>query len=203
MHSHRLTHEGGPAGAKWQLEWDDAAFTLRDPDGQLVFECSDAQAHRVIEVYELYAEGKVSFATPHGSLTFKKHRAAAAGLRLFVEAGLRADPEYLAQLRRESARAIPRGLVMFVVAGGLFGLYCWWAFTNDDPPPGTWLRWVLVWFGWLIHGVLLVLMGVALAGPFVSFFGLRQWWRFCRIGRAVAAGETRHAEPDAAADGGA
>ena len=93
MPSHRLTHEGGPAGAKWLLEWDDATFTLKDPDSQLVFECPAAQAHRVIEVYELYAEGKVSFATPHGSLTFKKHRAAAAGLRLFVEAGLRADPE--------------------------------------------------------------------------------------------------------------
>ena len=86
---------------------------------------------------------------------------------------------------------------MFVVAGGLFGLYCWWAFTDGDPPPGTWLRWVLMWFGWLIHWVLLVLMGAALAGPFVSFFGLRQWWRLRRIGRAVAAVGTRHAEPAA------
>jgi len=191
MHSHQLTYEGGLTDAKWLLEWDDAAVTLRGPDGQPVFQAEAGQALRIIEIFELYAEGKVSFATTHGSLTFKKNRAAAAEMRSFVEAGLRADPEYLAQLRRHSAVTTTRGLAMFVVAGGLFGLYCWWAFTDGDPPVGTWQRWVLVWFGWLIHGMLLILMGVSLAGPFVSFFGLRQWWRFRRIGRAVATSHAR------------
>jgi hypothetical protein len=33
-----------------------------------------ATAHRVVEMYELYAEGKISFAAPDGSLTFEKGR---------------------------------------------------------------------------------------------------------------------------------
>ena len=33
-----------------------------------------ATAHRVVETYELYAEGKISFAAPDGSLTYEKGR---------------------------------------------------------------------------------------------------------------------------------
>ncbi len=185
MHSYRLIRDDGPTDVRWCLEWDDTVFILKGPDGQLVFEVKAAQAHRVVGLHELYTEGKIHFATSHGPLTFQKHRTATAELRSFVEARLRSDPEHLAQLRRDSARAIPRGLVMSLVAGSLFGLYCWWAFTGDDPPPGTWLHWVLVSFGWLIHGALIILMSTALAGPFVSFYGLRQWWRFRRIARAA------------------
>lgn len=201
MESHRLVQEGGPRDAEWVLAWDDATLTLDAPDGQRMLEAPPSAAHRIVGLYELYSEGKVSFATPHGPLAFKK-RSAVAAVRGLVEAGLAGDPGYCADLRRQSLRAIPCGLVMFVVAGGLFGLYCWWAFTAGDPPPGTWLRWVLVRFGWAIHWVLLILISVALAGPLVNYSGLRQWWRFRRIGRA-ATGQQRHAQPGAAADGGA
>ena len=58
-----------------------------------------------------------------------------------------------------------------------------------DPPSGHWIR----WFGWLIYLVLLVLMGVGLAGPFVAYFGLRQWLRVRRI-EWLAAETQRQAE---------
>lgn len=182
MESHRLILEGGPRDTEWVLEWDSATLTLTAPDGQPVLKASPTAAHRLVEWYELYAEGKISFATPYGSLTFKKQPAALAALRRLVEAGMAGDPEFRSDLRRQSLRVIPLGLLCFVVGGGLFGLYCWYASWAPDPPPGHWIR----WFGWLIHGVLLVLMAVGLAGPFVAYFGLRQWLRVRRIERLTA-----------------
>ena len=108
---------------------------LLNPDGEAVLEAEAARAHRLVELFDLYAEGKVSLATPDGSLTFKRNRAAVADVRAFLEQGLASDVEYRTQLRREAAGAIPRGLVMFVVAGSLFGLYCWWA-SRRQPAAG-------------------------------------------------------------------
>jgi len=197
VHSHQLIPEGGSSKAEWLLEWDDAKFALKDPDGQPVFEAEAAYAYRVVKLYELYAEGKISFASPHGSLAFKKNPAALAELREFVEERLGSDGEYCTELRRQSLRSIPLGLAMFFVAGGLFGLYCWYASRAPDPPPGHWIR----WFGWLIHGILLVLLGAALAGPLVAYFGLRQWLRVRRIERAVAMGGSRNAAPGTSTGG--
>lgn len=195
MESHRLIQEGGPRDAEWLLAWDDATLTLNAPDGQQVLETPSTAAHRLVELYELYAEGKVSFATPHGSLTFQKQPAALSALRALVEAGIASDTEFRADLRRHALRVIPRGLVMFVVGGGLFGLYCWYVSWAPDPPPGHWIR----WFGWLIHGVLLILMGACLAGLFAAYLGLRQWLRVRRIERLATESRRRaerRAEPD-------
>lgn len=186
MTTHLLRRDGDRPDARWRIEWDDVTFELTDPIGGCVLTVPAADAHRLIGMNDLYHEGRVSIATPHGPLTFRKHRSAVVDLRVMFEAGLLGDPEYLAHLRREAARTVPLGLVMFVAAGGLFELYCWWAFTAGDPPPGTWLRWALVWFGWLVHLVLIVLLGIALAGPWVSASAARQWWRFRRIERAAA-----------------
>jgi hypothetical protein len=183
MHSHRLILQGGSSIAEWLLEWDEAKFMLKDLDGQSVFEAEAAYAHRVVEFFELYAEGKISFASPHGSLTFKKNPAALAELRVFVETALSFDAEYRRQLQGQSLQSIQIGLTMLFVAGGLFGPYCWYASWAPDPPPGHWLRWL----GWLIHGILLILLGAALAGPFMVYFGLRQWLRLRRIERQVRA----------------
>jgi hypothetical protein len=147
---HRLIQEGGPRDAEWVLAWDDALLTLDTPDGQRVLEAPRASAQRLVALYELYAQGKISFDTPHGSLVFKKQSAAVAAVR-------------------------------------------WYASWAPDPPPGHWIRWI----GWLIHGVLLVLMAVALVGPFVAYFGLRQWLRVRRIERLVAEAQ-RQTEPGAA-----
>jgi hypothetical protein len=177
MPFHRILPENGRPGDEWSLEWDDATFILKDPDGEPALEVGATRAHRLVEAYDLYAEGKVTFTTPHGALTFKPDQATLVALREFVEENLRSDPEYREELRRHARRSIVLGLMMFVVAGGLFGLYCWWASWAPDPPPGHWIR----WFGGLIHGVLLVLMAGAIAGPFVCWFGFRQLLRVRRI----------------------
>jgi hypothetical protein len=187
VESHRLVPEGGPPDAEWLLEWDDAAVTLKGPDGRPAFESPLAAVHRVVGLHELYAEGKISFAGPRGALTFKKQPDALAALRGLVEAGLAGDTEFRDTLRRQSLHAILRGLAMFALGGGLFGLYCWYASWAPDPPPGHWIR----WFGWLIKGILLVLMAVGLAGPFVAYFGLRQWLRVRRIERLADAAPDR------------
>jgi hypothetical protein len=192
MKSHRLVQKGGPSDAEWVLAWDDATLTLTAPDGQRVLQATPTAAHRLVELYELYAEGNVSFATPYGSLEFKKPSATVAAVRELVESGMAGDPEFCAELRRQSLRTITRGLVMFVVCAGPFGLYCWYASWAPEPPAGHWIR----RFGWAIHGVLLVLMGVGLAALFAAYFGLRQWLRVKRIQRLTAeaqrlAGRTR------------
>jgi hypothetical protein len=185
LHSHRLILKGDQSNREWLLEWDDKSFVLKDPDGLPVFEAESQYAHRIIELHEMYADGRISFATPNGSLAFKKNPEALVELREFAEARLSCDDVYRSELRRSALRAIPCGLSMFIVAGGLFSLYCWYVSWAPDPPPGHWIR----WFGWLIHGVLLLLLGVALAGPAVCYSGFRHWLRIRRIDRKVAASE--------------
>jgi hypothetical protein len=181
VHSHRLTLEDGRARTEWRLEWDEAWFILTDPRGRVVLEEEAEYAHRLIGLHELYNERTISLPTERGQAVFKKNAAAVAELREFVEAALAWDAEYRDELRGHALRLIPIGLVLFVVCGGLFGLYCWYAAVADDPPPDHWVR----WFGWLIHGGLLVLLAGALAGPWLSYSGLRQWLRLRRIERAA------------------
>jgi len=177
-----LIREKGPPNDEWQLEWNESTFTLTAPDGTCVLEADSTFAHRLIEIYELYAEGKISFESPAGSLTFKSTPDVITDVKAFVDAGLRSDEEYRDSLKTQSRRAIARGLIMFTIGATLFGLYCWWESWAADPAPGHWLHWV----GWLIHLILLVLLGMALAGPFVTYFGFRQLGRITNIERQLA-----------------
>jgi len=102
-------------------------FVLRAPDGRPAFESTPDVAHRIVEMYELYMEGKISIVTPQSTLTFQKQTAGLAPLRELVEAGMAGDPEFRSDLRQQSLRAISLGLAFFIVGGGLFGLYCWYA----------------------------------------------------------------------------
>lgn len=181
MESHRLVAEGGPRDAEWVLAWDDTTLTLDDADGLRVLEAPQDYAHRIIDLYALYAQGKISITNPEGALTFKKHALAATAVRALVETGLAGDPEFCTELRRESLWAIPLGLVMFVVGGGLLGLYCWYASWAPDPPPGHWMR----SFGWAIHGALMVLLCVGLGGLSLAYFGMRQSLQVRRIARVA------------------
>ena len=181
MHSHKLIREKDRSQSEWLLEWDEVHFRLETPQGETLLDAPTAQAHRMIEIYELYVEGKVRFETPEGSLIFRSQKDAVADVRRYVEAGLRSDTEYRTHLLQQSRAAIPRGLVMFLIGAVPFGLYCWWASWAPDPPHGYWLRSV----GWLIHLVLIVCVGLALGGPFVSFFGFRQLRRIRRIEREI------------------
>jgi hypothetical protein len=182
MPSHRLILERGRSSGEWVLEWDAATLTLRGPDGEVLFEVPSGQAHRIVETYELYAEGKVSFATSAGSLTFKRQGDAARDLRQLVEAGLRSDAGYREAQKAQARRVIPLGLAAGVACGGLFAAYCWWASRAPDPPKGHWLYAI----GWLIHLLLLGLLGLALGGPFASYLAWRQLRRVRAVERTLA-----------------
>ena len=181
MPSHRLIAEHGPRDAEWRLEWSEAAFLLEDPDGRRVIQADDGKGHRLVELYDLYVEGKISFSTPVGALAFKSNRDAVRELKEYVDGGLRIDEEYRTRLKADAARAIRGGVLAFFGGGVPFGLYCWAASWAPDPPPGHWVR----WFGGLIHLVLLVLLGTTIAGLVVCWFGLRQWRRIRRIEREL------------------
>lgn len=177
MESYRLLQQGGPEDSEWILEREGAVLSLTDPDGQAVF--TSEPAHRVVDLWYLGGHKEIRLVPEHNGLAFLKHRDALAAVRAAVEAGLAADAEARDGLRLRATGAIRDGLVMFVVAGGLFGLYCWWASTAGDPPPGTWLAWVLKWFGVCLGWALLVLLAFVGAGGDTALTGvrLRTWVR--------------------------
>ena len=187
MESYRLKLENDSSGNEWLLEWDSETLSLRDPDGWPVCFISPLFCHQIINVHAMVVLGTISFASSFGAINFEKHPAALAALRDLVETGLKGDAESRAELRWQSLRIIACGLAMFVIGSGLFGLYCWFASWAPNPPPQNWI-W---WFGGLIHFVLLLVMGLAIAGPFVAYAGLRQWLWLRRIERLVAEAEWR------------
>ena len=147
-----------------------------------MFEVPITHAHRIVELHELDADGKVSFATDAGSMMFKRNKEAARDVRELVMEGLRSDTAYRDAQKRQARIIILLGGAAFVVCGGLFALYCWWASWAEDPPKGHWLYSI----GWLIHLVLLVLLGVALAGPYAIYMSLKQLHRVRKVERALA-----------------
>jgi hypothetical protein len=181
VRSHRLVPEGGSSKDAWQLELDDKGLVLHDASGQPVFEIETALAHHVIDLSKTFIDGTICFAFPDGELRFKQNSAALEDLRELVEAGLRYDPEYRSAMRLRSLRAMAVGPVMFLVAGGLFGCYCWYASWAPDPPADSWIRWL----GWLVKGVLTVLLAIALLGLGLGCSGFRQWWRIRKIERTI------------------
>lgn len=183
MESYRIRQEGGPRDTAWVLACDGEMLTLDAPDGERVLKAPITEVHRLVGLYDLYAEGKVRLATSRGSLVFREQSDSEAAAKRWVEAGMAADPEFCADLRRQSLGAIRRGLVMFLVGGGLFGLYCWYASWAPEPPPEHWIRRLK----WPIHGVLLLLLGLGLSGPLAAYFGLMQLSRVRRIERQAAA----------------
>ena len=184
MPSHRLILEKKPMGCAWLLAWDDFTLTLRDPDGELVFEVPAEHAHRLVDMYDLDGEGQVTFDIQPEPLTFKPQREAVRDLRELVLRGLRTDAPFRAAQKRHARLIIPVGIVVFVVCGGLFALYCWWASWAPDPPEGHWIKWA----GPFIHVVLLVLLALALAGPYAALLAWRQLRRIRAIERTLLNG---------------
>jgi len=176
MHSHKLILEKDAIKAEWSLEWDESVFRLKSPDGQTALETDSSQAYRMVDLQGLYSHRKVSLATPEGLLTFKPQKAAAKELRCVVEAALRSDLDYRRIVEEQSRKATRLGLGMFFGGGVPFGLYCWWASWAPPPSPG-----LMQSVGWLIHLVLLLLMGLTLAGMSVAWFGISQTIRIRRI----------------------
>ncbi len=176
----RLTKGTGKLGDAWSLVWDEETFTLRAGEERVLL-VPTGEAYRFVDPYDLFADRKVHVTTPAGPVVFAKDAELAAALRPLVEAGLHKDAVYRGRLRSDAVRALLVGPALFLVGGGLFGLYCWYASWAPDPPPGHWVFRI----GWLIHLVLLILLGAAVAGPFIGFDGLRQLARVRRVERQV------------------
>src|SRR5262245_5445575 len=126
MPSHWLIRDDKKSNAEWLLEWDDSTFLLKEPGGETVFEVETARAHRLIDPFQLYSNRKIGFREPFDSLVFKNSRAV-ADLAELVETGLKSDPGYRYALRRHSLQVAASGMAMSLFAGGLFGLFCWFA----------------------------------------------------------------------------
>jgi hypothetical protein len=183
MESHWLILKDGPRDSEWQLEWDDAKLTLTAPDGKILLETEPAAVYQIVDLFEMYVEGRISMASPFGAITFRREHRAFPAMRELVETGLASDQEFCARLQQEALRGMAGGLSMFLVGSTLFGLYWWYTSGAPDPP------W---WIAWLIRAVLLILIAMALGGPYRCFVCFRQWLRIRRI-----VGSARAAHPGA------
>lgn len=181
MGPYSLVPEGGSAKAPWLLEWNDERFVIRGATGAPILETQTASAHKLVDLSQTFIDGTICISGPSEVFRFKQNSAAEAALRTLLDAAMARDPVYCAEMRTRSIRAMTVGPVMFLVAGGLFGGYCWYAIGAPDPPADHWIHYV----GWLIKGVLLVLLAVALAGLGMAFSGFFQWRRIRRIERQM------------------
>lgn len=181
-----LTRSWESRDRKWTLFWEGKFLTLSDPDGKLVFERQPAP--RMVKLDVLDDERRIVFVVGYEILEFRQRKSAIAALRAAVDVALAEDHEFRAERSRLGRENIRGGLALGLVAGGLLGLYVSWAVTSDDPAPGTWLRWVFDWFGWLIGWLLLVLTAFAGAGLMICYSGIRELRRIRRVDRRPAAG---------------
>jgi hypothetical protein len=177
MPIYRLLRDKTRSSGEWHIEWDAVRLLVKDPSGTLVFEHPIERAHQIVELHELETEGKISFATSEGSLTFKPNKDAAREIRELILQGLQTDVIYRKAQKQHARIMIPLGIAAFVVCGGLFSLYCWWASRAPELPKAGWYFVV----GGLIYIVLLVLLGLALAGPYVVYIALRQLSRIRQV----------------------
>jgi hypothetical protein len=170
MPIYRLLRDESRSSGEWHIEWDAVRLLVRNPSGALVFEHPIERAHRIVELHELETEGKISFATSAGSLTFKPNKDAVRDIRELILQGLNSDIEYRKAQKRHVRIMIPLGIIAFVVCGGLFSFYCWWASRAPEPPKGYWYYMIVG----LVYILLPVLLGLALAGLYVVYIALRQ-----------------------------
>ena len=177
MRSYQLVAEGGSSKTPWLLEWNDERFVVRNATGDPVLETDTASAHTVVDLSQTFIDGTICIAAPDEVLRFERNSGAEAALRKLVEAAIASDPAYRAAMRQRSLWAMTVGPVMVLIAGGLFGAYCWYAIGAPDPAADHWIRYV----GWLIKFLLLVLLAVALLGLGLAFSGFSQWLRIRRI----------------------
>ncbi|WP_020476516.1 hypothetical protein [Zavarzinella formosa] len=129
LHSHLLMLENDVDEAKWRLVWDDTQFVVCNAAGGIELEADPVYSHRIIDLYEMYFEDKISLVGPFGSLMFEQNMEALADLREFVEARLISDGKYRDHIRQESEKSMRAGMVMELVLLILFVLCClnaWW-----------------------------------------------------------------------------
>jgi uncharacterized membrane protein (DUF485 family) len=194
MPAHKLILEKARSAGEWLLEWDVGHLRLHDPGGLRLFELPSGQVHRFVDLDELDSS-KISFITPAGVLTFSRNKDAARDLRGLVIECIRSDGDFR-ELQKRTARFVaPLGIIVFLVCGGVLGLYAWWSSWAPDPPKGSWIYSVL----WLAYPILLVAMAGMLAGPIAVY---KSWRRFIQMRRIedspVPDGPVQFSEPVAA-----
>lgn len=127
--------EGRPA----VLEWSDVHFVLKREDGEVLFETQTTDAHRAIDVVDLYLDSELSFSTPRGRLELGKHRNAAAGLRELVVNAASRDREFRAELEKSSGAGLRRGVTMTLACALPLVAHAAWT-TAGLPLPGGALK---------------------------------------------------------------
>lgn len=169
MHSHRLVRERDKHGRMWTLIWDQQHFRLTNPQGQMVFEADIQVAYRTLELGTLYIENRIVFVTPDEVLRFKKDPVVLADLRTLVDSQVAGDGKTMLNLRSHARWLLKTGASLFVVCGGLFALYCWYATWATDPPNAHWI----LLFSCFIRLALLICLALALSGPVIIWSGIR------------------------------
>ena len=183
MPAHRLILADGPADDVWSLRWEDDLFVLKGPEGQPVLQTETARAHHEIDLSMAFIDGTVTINTSRGKLLFKRNDAATAALKKLLAEGLRLDPEYRAKMLSRSRYWLFFGAGMFVVATGLFGVFCLYISWAPEPPPDSWIR---TFRGVIKYGVTVVLV-VALLGAGMCIAGARTLFRIRAIEREIQA----------------
>src|SRR5262249_45247228 len=169
MESHRLALEYRSRPGTWLLRCDDVLFVIESPEGELAFEVSRAHAHRHVDLDVLCVEGKIRVDVGGTALKFTVEPATVAAVLALVGARLGDDHEYRRQLQWRSFRMAPLALAESLVAGSLFGLYCWYAIGRPDSP-SLLPRVMLAWQGPLISILLFLLLGLSLGAPCWCYF---------------------------------
>jgi hypothetical protein len=169
MPSYPLILDTAPLQPGWLIEWDNAHLKVLTPDGHVCIELPLNRLHEAIDLRTLDIESRIVFTEPIFAVGFKQAERAAIELRKIVLESMRSDPTFLQQHIRYARLQIIGGVVMFIICGGAFGLYCWWASVAPEPVP-NWVRST----GGLIHAVLLICLAGAIAGPMKVFFYLRR-----------------------------
>ena len=173
MPSHRIRDYRNDT--EWVLEWNDLSFSLKSTDRRHALEVPTADAHRLIDIYELYVERRVSLETSEGPIKFRRQENLLLDIRHLFECGLLRDEQYRGFLKSASRKLITRGVCMFLLGAIPFGLYSWIALATK----GISEEYRDV--GWLIHLMLLACLAVALAGLGIGCFAIKQSWRLRRI----------------------
>lgn len=121
------------------LEWDDARFTLKRANGEVLFETETSAAHRALDTVDLYVDSEIALTTPNGKLDLGKHRAAGAALRELVAKAAQSDREFCAKLEEQGQTGVRRGLRLIVASVIPMALHAAWT-TADLPLPGGALK---------------------------------------------------------------
>jgi len=167
----------GDDDARWSVKWNKETLCLIGPEEEVLVELPTSDAMELFDTFDLFVKQRVTIGTPFEKLEFAADDAGLRALQGLVDDGYRQHPEIRQRAMRHSLLMVMIGVTMFVVSGGLFALYCWWASWAPDPPPGHWLRWVAP----LISLGLTVLLAAAIGGPPLAWRGMRLCFLYRRF----------------------